>query len=89
MDQRFRRGFTAAEKTALSGSKNSYIATLVERRTRYVMLVKIPGQSEQQSEAAMRGAWRLLGMTRAGSGMCMTSSLKLLRQIYLLLPASF
>ena len=71
MDQRFRRGFTAAEKTALSGSKNRY------------------GQSEQQSEAAMRGAWRLLGMTRAGSGMCMTSSLKLLRQIYLLLPASF
>ena len=55
MDQRFRRGFTAAEKTALSGSKNSYIATLIERRTRYVMLVKIPGQSEQQSEAAMRG----------------------------------
>jgi IS30 family transposase len=76
------------EGDLLSGSKNN-IATLVERHTRYVMLVKIPGQSEQQSEAAMRGAWRLLGMTRARSGMCMTSSLKLLRQIYLLLPASF
>src|SRR5665213_2250994 len=69
------------ESDLLSGSKNSYIATLVERHTRYVLLVKIPGQSEQQGEAAMRGAWRLLGMTRAGSRMCMTSSLKLLRRV--------
>jgi IS30 family transposase len=68
MDQRFRRGFTAAEKTALSGSKNSYIATLVERRPRYVRLVKIPGQREQQSEAAMRGGMAASGYDKGGFG---------------------
>jgi hypothetical protein len=33
----------------LSGSKNSYIATLVERHTRYVMLAKVAKSSRQRS----------------------------------------
>src|ERR1700720_366120 len=100
MDQRYHRGFTAAEKTELwdrwqrgeslkaigrafgkpsssiyfqvapyggirpaapghwegdllSGSKNSYIATLVERHTRYVMLAKVANKDTQTVVSAL------------------------------------
>ena len=35
------------EGDLIVGSKNSYIATLVERRTRYVMLVKVPNKKTE------------------------------------------
>src|SRR5437773_6945816 len=35
------------EADLLSGSKNSYIATLVERHTRYVMLAKVTNKDTQ------------------------------------------
>jgi IS30 family transposase len=35
------------EGDLLSGSKNSYIATLVERHTRYVMLAKVANKDTQ------------------------------------------
>ena len=35
------------EGDLLSGSRNSYIVTLVERHTRYVMLAKIPSRDTQ------------------------------------------
>jgi IS30 family transposase len=35
------------EGDLLSGSKNSYIATLVERHTRYVMLAKVTNKDTQ------------------------------------------
>ena len=41
------------EGDLLSGSKNSYIATLVERHTRYVMLVKLPDKSTQSVVSAL------------------------------------
>ncbi|MDH3240021.1 MAG: IS30 family transposase, partial [Alphaproteobacteria bacterium] len=37
----------------LTGSKNSYIATLVERHTRYVMLVKVPGKDTETVVSAL------------------------------------
>ena len=37
----------------LSGSKNSYIATLVERHTRYVMLAKVANKETQTVVAAL------------------------------------
>ena len=37
------------EGDLLTGSKNSYIATLVERHTRYVMLVKVPTRTPRRS----------------------------------------
>ena len=37
----------------LSGSKNSYIATLVERHTRYVMLVKVANKDTQTVVSAL------------------------------------
>ncbi len=39
------------EGDLLSGAKNSYIATLVERHSRYAMLVKVPGKD---TEAVVR-----------------------------------
>ena len=39
--RRFRGLICHRRSHLLSGSKNSYIATLVERQTRYVMLVKV------------------------------------------------
>jgi transposase len=36
------------EGDLLSGSKNSYIATLVERHTRYVMLAKVPNKGNMR-----------------------------------------
>jgi IS30 family transposase len=39
--------------TPLSGSGNSYIVTLVERHTRYVMLAKIPSRDTQTVVSAL------------------------------------
>ena len=39
----------------LSGAKNSYIATLVERHSRFAMLVKVPGKD---TEAVVRALSR-------------------------------
>jgi IS30 family transposase len=41
------------EGDLLSGSKNSYIATLVERHTRYVMLAKVPNKDTQTVVSAL------------------------------------
>ncbi len=41
------------EGDLLSGSKNSYIATLVERQTRYVMLVKVANKETQTVVTAL------------------------------------
>jgi len=41
------------EGDLLSGSKNSYIATLVERHTRYVMLVKVANKETQTVVSAL------------------------------------
>lgn len=41
------------EGDLLCGSKNSYIATLVERQTRFVMLIKVPGKDSKRVVAAL------------------------------------
>ena len=41
------------EGDLLSGSKNSYIATLVERQTRYVMLAKVANKETQTVVSAL------------------------------------
>lgn len=41
------------EGDLLCGSKNSYIATLVERQTRFVMLIKVPGKDSESVTAAL------------------------------------
>jgi IS30 family transposase len=41
------------EGDLLSGSKNSHIATLVERHTRYVMLVKVAGKDTEMVVSAL------------------------------------
>ena len=41
------------EGDLIAGSKNSFIATLVERRTRYVMLVKVGGKETQTVVSAL------------------------------------
>ena len=41
------------EGDLITGSKNSHIATLVERHTRYVMLVKIPNKETQTVVSAL------------------------------------
>ena len=41
------------EGDLISGSKNSYIATLVERRTRYLMLVKVANKETQAVVSAL------------------------------------
>jgi len=41
------------EGDLLSGSKNSYIATLVERHTRYVMLAKVANKDTQSVVSAL------------------------------------
>jgi IS30 family transposase len=43
------------EGDLIAGSKNSFIATLVERRTRYVMLAKVSGKETQAVVAALAG----------------------------------
>lgn len=48
------------EGDLLAGSNNSYIATLVERHTRYVMLAKVPGKdTETVINALIRQAHKL------------------------------
>lgn len=41
------------EGDLIAGSRNSYIATLVERHTRYVMLVKVPNKDTQSVVSAL------------------------------------
>ncbi len=41
------------EGDLIGGSKNSYIATLVERHTRYVMLAKVPNKDTQSVVSAL------------------------------------
>ena len=41
------------EGDLIAGSKNSYIATLVERHSRYVMLVKVPNKETQSVVSAL------------------------------------
>ena len=41
------------EGDLIAGSKNSYIATLVERHTRYVMLAKVPNKDTQSVVSAL------------------------------------
>ena len=41
------------EGDLIAGSKNSFIATLVERRTRYVMLARVSGKDTQTVVAAL------------------------------------
>jgi len=41
------------EGDLLAGSKNSHIATLVERRSRYLMLVKVPGKDTHSVVSAL------------------------------------
>src|SRR5258708_38759141 len=41
------------EGDLLAGPKNSYIATLIERHTRYVMLAKVPNKDTQSDVSAL------------------------------------
>jgi len=50
------------EGDLLSGSHNSHIATLVERQTRYVMLVKVSGKQTQEVVGALK---RVIGQLPA------------------------
>ena len=43
----------AASGDVLSGSKSSYVATLVERHTRYVMLAKVANKDTQTVVSAL------------------------------------
>jgi IS30 family transposase len=43
----------AAQGDLLSGPNNSYIATLVERHTRYVMLAKVAGKDTRTVVTAL------------------------------------
>jgi IS30 family transposase len=51
------------EGDLLSGAKNSYIATLVERHSRFVMLVKVPGKETEVVVAALSRHVRKLPAT--------------------------
>jgi IS30 family transposase len=51
------------EGDLLSGAKNSYIATLVERHSRFVMLVKVPGKDTEAVVAALSRHVRKLPAT--------------------------
>ena len=50
---RFFQGVKDREGDLITGSKNSHIATLVERHTRYVMLVKVPNKETQTVVSAL------------------------------------
>jgi IS30 family transposase len=47
----------------LSGSKNSYIATLVERHSRFAMLIKVPSKETEAVVAALSQQVRKLPAT--------------------------
>ena len=49
------------EGDLLSGPNNSYIATLVERHTRYVMLVKVANKNTQTVISASHSIFALAG----------------------------
>jgi IS30 family transposase len=51
------------EGDLLSGAKNSYIATLVERHSRYVMLIKVPSKETEAVVAALSQHVRKLPAT--------------------------
>ncbi|HZZ15132.1 MAG TPA: IS30 family transposase [Candidatus Sulfotelmatobacter sp.] len=51
------------EGDLLSGAKNSYIATLVERHSRFAMLVKVPGKDTEAVVAALSRHVRKLPAT--------------------------
>ncbi len=48
------------EGDLLAGSKNSHVATLVERRSRFTMLVKVPGKDTRTVVGALRRRVRTL-----------------------------
>ena len=48
------------EGDLLAGAKNSHVATLVERRSRYLMLVKVPGKDSPTVVGALRRRVRTL-----------------------------
>ena len=66
------------EGDLLSGSKNSYIATLVERHSRFAMLIKVPGKDTEAVVQALSRQVRKLpaslrrsltwGLSRIGDG---------------------
>jgi len=51
------------EGDLLSGAKNSYIATLVERRSRFVMLIKVPSRDTAEVVGALSKHVRKLPAT--------------------------
>jgi IS30 family transposase len=51
------------EGDLLAGGKNSYIATLVERRTRFLMLIKVPSKETEVVVAALSRHVRKLPAT--------------------------
>ena len=69
------------EGDLLSGAKNSYIATLVERHSRFAMLVKVPGKDTQAvvralSRQSFSGTQPIDSPTRESSkGRCSASIL--------------
>jgi IS30 family transposase len=55
--------FPATEGDLLAGGKNSYIATLVERHYRFLMLVKVPSKETEAVVAALSEQVRKLPAT--------------------------
>ncbi len=49
------------EGDLIRGSKNSYIATLVERHTRYVMLAKVNNKDTESRRLSVNSVCLLLG----------------------------
>jgi len=49
------------EGDLIGGSKNSYIATLVERHTRYVMLAKVNNKDTESRRLSVNSVCLLLG----------------------------
>ena len=51
--QDWRRTSRKTEQDLLAGSKNTHIATLVERHSRFVMLIKVPSRNADRTVAAL------------------------------------